>query len=216
MLLSRQQSIKVFGDIDRLLFSDEIHCQEAQAGCVLHTGPMLIFGGAVQVDMDDVKVAQDAALANVLVAVESALASAPAKRKPEAGQPGILPAKRQKASGHMLGLDADLSSDSEEEQDVVSDAGANPDDAAPTHAILPGTLAQAAKGTGAGKKIVTEAVEVSALEASIPGNSSSLHSEQEALHSLAEPAQPPHGSSSAPEVTPVPQATGPSQPSEVS
>ena len=216
MLLSRQQSIKVFGDNDRLLFSDEIHCQAAQAGCVLHTGLMLVCGGAVQVDMDDVKVAQDAALANVLSAVESALGSAPAKRKPEAGQPGMLPAKRQKASGHMLGLDADLSSDSEEEQDIVSDAGANPDDAAPTHAVIPDALAQTAKGTGAVKEIVTETVQVSALEASIPGNSSSLDSEQEALHSLVETAQPPHGSSSVPEATPVLQATEPSQPPEVS
>lgn len=70
----------------------------------------------LQVDLDDVKVAQDAALANVLSAVESALASAPGKRKPTAA---LKPAKRQKAPRHMSGLDGDLSSDSDEEQDAV-------------------------------------------------------------------------------------------------
>ena len=202
--------------IARLLFSDAMHCQDAQASSVLHTGLVFNCGGAVQVDMDDVKVAQDAALANVLSAVESALASAPAKRKPEAGQPSMLPAKRQKASGHMLGLDADLSSDSEEEQDDASDAGANPAGAAPTCAAIADAPGQTAKGPGAVKEIVIETVQVSALEAQVPGDSSSLDSEQEALHSLAEPAQPAHGSSSALEVTPVPQATEPSQPQEVS
>ena len=216
MLLSRQQSIKVFVGMDRLLFSDRSQCQDAQASCVTHTGSVLICGCAVQVDMDDVKVAQDAALANVLSAVESALASAPAKRKPESGQPGMLPAKRQKASRHMLGLDADLSSDSEEELDVASDAGASPAGTAPTHAPIADAPGQMAKGPGAVKEIVIETVQVRALEAQVPGDSSSLDSEQEALHSLAEPAQPAHGSSSALEATPAPQPTKPLQPQEVS
>ncbi len=76
--------------------------------------------------MDDVKVAQDAALANVMSAVESALASAPAKRKPDTMLP---PAKRQKAPRHMSGLDNDLSSDSDEEPDGDADAGAAGGDA---------------------------------------------------------------------------------------
>ena len=71
--------------------------------------------------MDDVKVAQDAALANVMSAVESALASAPAKRKPEAALPT---AKRRKAPRHMSGLDGDLSSDSDEEPEEDADVGA--------------------------------------------------------------------------------------------
>ena len=216
MLLSRKPSIKVLGGIDRLIFSNNTRCQDAQASCVFHTGLMLICGGAVQVDMDDVKVAQDAALANVLSAVESALATAPAKRKPESGQPGMLPAKRQKASEHMLGLDADLSSDSEEELDVASDAGVNLAGAAPAHANIADASGQTAEGLGFVKEIATETVQVSASEAQVPGDSSSLDSEQEALHSLAEPAQPAHGSSSALEATPVPQATEPSQPQEVS
>ena len=75
----------------------------------------------LQVDMDDVKVAQDAALANVMSAVESALASASGKRKPDAP---LLPARRQKAPRHMSGLDGDLSSDSDEELEQDTDAGA--------------------------------------------------------------------------------------------
>lgn len=66
------------------------------------------------------KVAQDAALANVMSAVESALASAPAKRKPAQALP---PAKRQKAPRHMTDLGGDLSSDSDEEPDEAADAG---------------------------------------------------------------------------------------------
>ena len=70
--------------------------------------------------MDDVKIAQDAALANVMSAVESALASAPAKRPSD---PALLPAKRQKGPRHMIDLDGDLLSDSDEEPDQEADIG---------------------------------------------------------------------------------------------
>ena len=166
-------------------------------------------------DMDDVKVAQDAALASVLSAVESALASAPPKRKPEAGQPGMLPAKRQKASSHMLGLDADLSSDSEEEQDDVSDANVNVAGTAPASYVEADAPGKLAEGTGDVKEVVAETMQHSASGAIVPGGSSSPDSEQEALHSLVEPAQPPHGSSSVLKTTPVPQATKPSEALEV-
>ena len=176
--------------------------------------------------MDDVKVAQEAALANVLSAVESALASAPAKRKPELRQPSMLPAKRQKASRHMLDLDADLSSDSEEEQGPASDAAPAVADsagtarvpasgAAPTSASVADDTGQTAKGKAAVTDVVAEAAQVSALEASVPG-SSSLGNEQEVLHSLVEPSEAPHSSSSELEAAPAAQATVPAQPTEVS
>ena len=103
--------------------------------------------------MDDVKVAQDAALANVMSAVESALASAPAKRKQDAAVP---PAKRQKVPRHMTDLDGHLSSDSDEAPDQGADAEAA---AAHLRAALPGssalgsqreTAAHAGKASGSG------------------------------------------------------------------
>ena len=166
--------------------------------------------------MDDVKVVQDAALANVLSAVESALMSAPAKRKPEAPQPSGPAAKRWKASGHMLGLDADLSGDSEEEQDFASDAAASLAGAAPTRATVTDAPGQTIKETPAVMETVTKTRQGGAWEASVPSDSSSLDSEQEALHSLVEPAQPPNGSCLVPEATPAAQATAPSQVPEVS
>ena len=84
---------------------------------------------APQVDMDDVKVAQDAALANVMSAVESALASAPAKRASEPAQPSMPSSKRRKASNHMLDLDGDLSSDSDEDPELEPEAATTADNA---------------------------------------------------------------------------------------
>ena len=117
----------------------------------------------LQVDLDDVKVAQEAALANVMSAVESGLASVPAKRQSDAAP---LPAKRQRASGHMLDLDGDLSSDSDDE---VDDAQPGPSDA---------------------NEIAAEAQAQPIEKADIPSGSNSSGSDQEALGSSLPPMHP--------------------------
>ena len=106
------------------------------------------------------KVAQEAALANVMSAVESGLASVPVKRQSDAAPP---PAKRQRASGHMLDLDGDLSSDS---YDEVDDAQPGPSDANEEAQAQP-----------------TE-------KADIPSSSNSSGSDQEALGSSLPPMHP--------------------------
>lgn len=109
------------------------------------------------------KVAQEAALANVMSAVESGLASAPAKRKSDAAPPS---AKRQRASGHMLDLDGDLSSDSDAEAD-----GTEP-------------------GPSDANKVAAEAQAQPTANADIPSGSNSSGSDQEALGSSLPPMHP--------------------------
>ena len=125
--------------------------------------------------MDDVKVAQEAALANVMNAVESALASAPGKRKPDTV---LAPAKRQKAPRHMTDLDGDISSDSDEELHQEADARA-------AGAEL--SVAQQ-KGPGSVNK------QDLAAKAGHPSGSGSSGSEQEALgsslHATAQVSHP--------------------------